>query len=143
MIIAVTGHRNNRLKGQEGLIGAWAAQQIKALNPDKIYNGMAKGVDQIFVVAAKTLNIPIVCCYPFPKNNFSFTEKWGMENNEVVVVNDKYSKEGYFNRDKYMVDHADVVLCVWDGKPFGGTYLTREYAIKSGKQVIDYLGLRG
>jgi hypothetical protein len=41
-----------------------------------------------------------------------------------------------------MVDQADILLCVWDGVPGGGTYLTRNYALQKNKQIIDYKGLR-
>ena len=41
-----------------------------------------------------------------------------------------------------MVDHSDKLLCIWDGIASGGTFLTREYAIKQKKEVIDYMGLR-
>lgn len=41
-----------------------------------------------------------------------------------------------------MVDHADIVLCIWDGICAGGTYITRQYALKKNKQIIDYQGLR-
>lgn len=41
-----------------------------------------------------------------------------------------------------MVDHADVLLCVWDGIGGGGTFLTRKYAIQKNKQIIDYEGLK-
>jgi hypothetical protein len=41
-----------------------------------------------------------------------------------------------------MVDHADTLLCVWDGKPYGGAYETREYAQKLNKTIVDYEGLK-
>ena len=37
-----------------------------------------------------------------------------------------------------MVDHADKLLCVWDGIGGGGTFLTRNYALQQGKEIIDY-----
>lgn len=41
-----------------------------------------------------------------------------------------------------MVDHADKILCVWDGIAVGGTFITRQYALKQGKEIIDYGGLK-
>ena len=67
MILAITGHRPQRLKGQEKLIKEWAAEQLTCLQPSVIYDGMAQGADQIIATAAKELDIPVVCCYPFPK----------------------------------------------------------------------------
>lgn len=68
MILAITGHRPQRLKGQEKLIKEWAAEQLIRLQPSAIYDGMAQGADQIIATAAKELGIPVICCYPFPKN---------------------------------------------------------------------------
>ena len=103
---------------------------------------MAQGADQIVAIAAKELGIPIVCCYPFPKKYYHPTEQWIMENNEVVFVSPEYSKNAYYLRDKFMVDQADKLLCIWDGICAGGTYITRLYALKNNKQIIDYQGLK-
>ena len=70
MILTVTGHRPPRLKGQEKLIKEWAKKQLIRLKPSLLYNGMAQGVDQIVALTAKELNIPIICCYPFPKKYY-------------------------------------------------------------------------
>lgn len=138
MEVTVTGHRPQRLKGQEGMIKEWAVEQLTRLQPSVIYDGMAQGVDQIVATAAKQLGIPIVCCYAFPREEYHPIEKWIMENNQVIFISPEYSKKSYYLRDKFMVDHSDTVLCVWDGLPLGGTYLTREYALSQGKQIIDY-----
>lgn len=142
MILTVTGHRPQRLKGQEKLIKKWAKTQLIQLQPSILYNGMAQGVDQIVAVAAKELNIPIICCYPFPRKNYHPTEQWIMENNKIIFIQPTFSKQSYIIRDKFMVDHSDAILAVWDGIQQGGAYITREYAIKQGKKVIDYEGLK-
>ena len=142
MIMAVTGHRPQRLKGQQKLIKKWAIEQLTYFHPSAIYDGMAQGADQIIAIAAKELGIPIICCYPFPKQYFYPMERWIMENNQTIFTSHNYSKESYYIRDCYMVDHADMLLCVWDGVGGGGTFLTRNYAIKKNKKIIDYEGLK-
>lgn len=142
MILAVTGHRPQRLKGQQEMIKEWATKQLIKFNPSAVYDGMASGVDQIVAVAAKNLDIPIVCCYPFPKNNFHPIQEWIMENNQVIFISPAYSKQSYIIRDKYMVDHADILLCVWDGIAAGGTYQTYKYALSKKIPIIEYQGLK-
>ena len=39
-----------------------------------------------------------------------------------------------------MVDDCDLLLVVWDGKPFGGTYITYQYALEEGKNILIYPG---
>lgn len=142
MKVAITGHKPNRLNGQEKRIKEWFKKQFKKLKPSCIYSGMAQGVDQIAAVVAKEMNIPVVCCYPFPKKEYHPTEQYIMENNEVLFVSQPGSRKAYEERDKFMVDAADLLLCVWDGQPGGGTWLTREYAKKKNKTIIDYQGLK-
>ena len=43
MKLAVTGHRPERLKGQEKMIKEWAVEQLIRLQPSVIYDGMAQG----------------------------------------------------------------------------------------------------
>lgn len=143
MVLAVTGHRPERLKGQEKQIKEWAVEQLTRLQPSVIYDGMAQGVDQIIALAAKELNIPIICCYAFPKKYYHPVEQQIMENNQVVFLSPQYSKNAYFIRDKFMVDKADAILCVWDGINNGGAFFTRKYAIQQKKEIVDYMGLRG
>ena len=39
-------------------------------------------------------------------------------------------------RNRYMVDHASMLLAVHDGQP-GGTRRTMEYAMHRGLQIVD------
>ena len=142
MILAVTGHRPERLRGQEKMIKEWAVEQLTRLQPSVIYDGMAQGTDQIVATAAKELGIPIICCYAFPRKSYHPTEEWIMENNLTFFTRLTYSKDAYLIRDKYMVDCADALLCVWDGIGSGGTFFTRNYALQKNKMIIDYGGLR-
>ena len=142
MKLAVTGHRPERLKGQEKMIKEWAVEQLIRLQPSVIYDGMAQGTDQIVATAAKELGIPIICCYAFPRKNYHPTEEWIMENNLTFFTRLTYSKDAYIIRDKYMVDCTDALLCVWDGIESGGTFITRNYALQKNKMIIDYGGLR-
>ena len=141
MKLVVTGHRPERLKGQEKMIAEWAEAELIRLQPSVIYDGMARGADQIIATVAKRMDIPIICCYAFPRISYHPTEQWIMENNQTIYVSPHYSKKSYWLRDKYMVDNADKLLCVWDGVGSGGTFITRNYAIKQGKEIIDYKGL--
>jgi len=59
----------------------------------------------------------------------------------VVWLADKYFKDCYTTRDRWMVDRSDKVLVVWDGKPGGGTYYTMGYAQEKNK-VEEILFLR-
>ena len=53
----------------------------------------------------------------------------------VHVVNEQYSSGCFFTRNRFMVDRADSVIAVYDGRRRGGTYQTIRYAEEVGKQV--------
>ena len=55
---------------------------------------------------------------------------------KVSVLSPTYTPWCMHVRNRYMVDNADAVLGVWNGKEEGGTYETLKYAKKKGKTVI-------
>lgn len=58
----------------------------------------------------------------FLKKYYHPVEQWIAENNQIIFVSPQYSKDAYNIRDRFMVDHADKLLCVWDGVRWGGTF---------------------
>jgi hypothetical protein len=89
------------------------------VKPKLLIHGGAPGVDQIAGQWALSHDIPIRIYRPNLK-------KW-------PIGYDKQDKwRAYTERDKQMVEKADHVVCIWDGKS-GGTRKTRDYAIKCDK----------
>ena len=52
-----------------------------------------------------------------------------------TLIQTHYSPDCMDKRNRYMVDHADVLIAVWDGRP-SGTGKTVRYAHQQGKSVI-------
>lgn len=69
----------------------------------------------------------------------SLAEEYADKHNiSKLILRPNYEKYGKFaplERNRRMVDIADRVLALWDGKS-RGTRFTIEYARKSGKEVI-------
>ena len=53
-----------------------------------------------------------------------------------TVVSARYTSACMHRRDRYMVDHASLLIAAFDGTP-GGTRYTVEYAIRRGVSVVD------
>lgn len=53
-----------------------------------------------------------------------------------TVVSAKYTSACMQRRDRYMVDHASLLIAVFDGTP-GGTRYTVEYAMSRGVSIVD------
>lgn len=52
----------------------------------------------------------------------------------ITCVHHTYTKRCMFDRNRYLIDNADLLLAAYDGKP-GGTQMTCEYARKCGVDV--------
>lgn len=142
MRVMVTGHRPPRLAGRSKEVSRWLYDKLGELEPDDVMTGMARGVDQIFAHKALSLDIPYICVFPHPRS-LNDEESYLLSHAKSTIYYERnYDKRNYTMRDRYMVDHSDVVLVVWDGIPAGGTYVTAEYAKKQGKKVI-YFPWRG
>lgn len=141
MILAATGHRPHKLGGYEIAVAAKlhriAVGAISEMKPDKIISGMALGWDQAVAEAAVFLNIPFIAAVPF----VGFEMRWPSESKAMyrallqqaerveLLESGGYAPWKLFARNKWMVDHADHMLALWDGSS-GGTANTVELANK-------------
>ena len=93
-------------------------------------SGMAIGVDMY----AAEIVLGLKASYPY----FDIASKCDKE----TLIQTHYSPDCMDKRNRYMVDHADVLIAVWDGSP-SGTGKTVRYAHQQGKSVtvIDPVSL--
>ncbi|MCK5486579.1 MAG: DUF1273 family protein [Desulfobacterales bacterium] len=126
MIIAVTGHRG--IFPETRLIDL-AEAALSRYTPKRVYTGMALGWDMAIAEACVLLEIDYVACLPFPQQ----ADRWSIEQqsqhrdlidlaSHVWTGNDEYARDAFNNRNKYMIDSADQVLALWDGRRTGGTH---------------------
>ena len=132
MIICGTGHRPNKLGGYgqevtDKLVHT-AAVWLADNSPKKVITGMALGWDQALALAARELAIPYICACPF----VGMQDKWpqASKNLYIDILSEAFEihyvcEPGYAawkmqKRNEWMVDHADLVVALWDGSS-GGT----------------------
>ena len=53
-----------------------------------------------------------------------------------TLVSRQYTPSCMQRRDRYMVDHASLLIAAFDGSP-GGTRYTVEYAMRRGLEIVD------
>lgn len=155
MVICGTGHRPDKLGGYgqvvtdklidtafNYLVVAHGVRSDRMI--DKVISGGALGWDQALAWATLRLKIPLIMALPFK----DFDQKWPSASRgkfnlicadaaEVIYV----CEEGYApwkmqERNKWMVDHSDRVLALWNGTD-GGTANCVRYAEKAGKPIIN------
>ena len=153
MIVAVTGHRPNKLGGynpqgplRQALKGA-IVSKLQELQVMKAISGMALGIDQDFVDVCILLKIPFIAAAPFQGQESVWLakaqEKYHLllkQAEEVIYTDDCHEGlPGYATwkmqvRNEWMVQHCDHLLAIWDGTS-GGTKNCVDYAEKIGKPI--------
>ena len=120
---------------------------------NKFYVGMSTGIDLWIgeiLVELKTSQYPyieIIAVKPFLKHgsNFSISEKIIYKkiidnSNEVVCINDAYSKRSYLMRNRYMVENSNKLYAIVYNENSGTGY-TIKYA-KEKNLSVDILSLK-
>ena len=139
----MTGHRPEKIDDP-----VWVKRQIKdaltvPLVPNFLVQGMASGVDLWSAQIARQLGILYECAKPWAghkprKDDQKLYDEVLHFADKITNVNEAEDYPGpwvYQNRNKYMVQQADVVLAVWDGTP-GGTANCVQYAVKKNLPIF-------
>ncbi len=107
----------------------------------KFISGMADGTDTFCaeaVIELKKIYPDVYLELALPYNSISRKTdmrflKISALADKVTMVNNKYSPDCYYKRNKYMVDHSDLLLAVFSES--GGTAYTIKYAAKTDKPI--------
>ena len=109
--------------------------------------GMAEGCDLYFCEAVLTLrddrpDVTLEAAVPFagqadrwPPQEKARYEELLSRCDLVTVLQEHYSPGCMMKRNRYMVDHADIIIACYDGKS-GGTLNTLRYAIEKDVQIV-------
>ena len=141
----VTGHRNipaNKIN----YVKHELCREIQAAIADgytRFISGFADGADLLFaaiVAEEKQLNptLSLEAAIPYqgrmrtPNKEF---QRLLLVCDRVTVVRESYIPSCYMERNRYMVDHSQRVIAVYDGRKNGGTFSTMRYASAIGRDV--------
>lgn len=111
---------------------------------DHFISGFAQGVDLLFaelVLEAKSCS-PILLQAAIPYRNRLKTgdaafQKIFLQCDAYAIISDTYHPNCFMTRNRWMVDHSDMVIAVYDGRIHGGTVGTMEYAKSVGKKLFE------
>ena len=121
-------------------------RQIEENGVTHFISGMAIGVDmyaaEIVLGLKSTYNgITLECAIPCETQAEKWSEPLRDRYFDIVAKCDKetllqhrYTPDCMHKRNRYMVDQADTIIAVWNGKP-SGTGKTVQYAQQQGKPV--------
>jgi uncharacterized phage-like protein YoqJ len=151
-ILAATGHRPKELgldytKKDHDLLSEFALEQLRELDYEytEIISGMALGWDLAVAEACLELCYPLIAYLPF----YGQEQGWPSAMQEVYtrilgdakLVNEVSPAPAenwkYIYRNNAMVDDANCIFALYNGKSTGGTYQTVKYAQRKKKPIIN------
>ena len=110
--------------------------------------GMAAGCDLYFCEAVlllrqRCLGVTVEAAIPCPTQADDWPadlrgryRRLVAECDYQTMVSQAYTSQCMLRRDRYMVDHASLLIAAFNGSP-GGTRYTLEYAMRKGLQIVD------
>ena len=148
-VCCVTGHRDLP-QNQINYVKAALLREIEKAVADGytcFMSGFAEGVDQYFVemVMEKQKEDPaleLIAVIPYRKRLDSLNKKTRTRElleacADVVVIQEKYLPSVYSHRNRYMVEHSDRVIAVYDGRETGGTAKTIRFTHRMKKELRE------
>lgn len=147
MTCAFTGHRelpeNFDVQSLEKCIEKLAESGV-----NEFLCGMAVGFDllcaECVIKLKEKFSVRLIACIPCEKQESSYSccDKQRYARilqycDEKKVLAPRYSSGCMLKRNRYMVEHSDIVLCYLQ-KHTGGTYYTVNYAKSSGVKIIYF-----
>lgn len=143
MVIAVTGHRPNKLNNEwsgKGPLSDTLYQMFREIlgsnGCTKAISGMALGVDMLFAEAALSLSIPLIAAVPFKGQESVWSEGQKQRYYSILkhplttvftVCDGGYASWKMQKRNEWMVNNCNMLVSVFDGTP-GGTANCVEFA---------------
>jgi len=145
MIIAGIGHAPTQLIANHNLayseevltlLYRLVRKELVTLKPDQVISGAALGWDTALALAGFSLQIPVILAIPFDGQEESWPpaariryRKMLERAEDVHFLNDApYEPEKIQARNEWMVDRADLILALWDGRKLGDVWNCLAYA---------------
>lgn len=145
MYVGVTGHRPERLEDHEEAVKELISEALVMTRATRLFQGMAAGVDLWSAKEAWKLKIPYIAVKPWSghRPRVSDIVEYGKvlkHADSIAEVNKSLEYPGfiaYHARNEFIVDNSNVMISVWDGKPYGGTYSCILYAWEKAIPVLN------
>lgn len=146
-VCSFSGHRNLRgLDFDNNLLDRVVHDLIKT-GTESFLCGMALGFDmaaaQSVLLHKKRCDVKLIACLPCANQSDTFYgnakiiyEDILSKCDEVITLAPEYYRGCMHERDRYMIENSDALVCFLRRKS-GGTFYTVNYARKLGKKIIE------
>lgn len=153
-----TGHRTERLpwladpsdlRTQALTQALWMRiQDSYGAGYRRFLTGMARGIDLLCAQLVLRLQeeddrVVLIPVLPYPNQAVGWPgadrrlhrEILQACSGQIIIVSPRYTRACFYLRNRYLVDHSDKIIGVYDGTPSGGTHQTLEYARQKGLEM--------
>lgn len=144
-VVGITGHQGLPTQAV-ALLEERLPVILRDLPASAVVGSLAQGADQTCAAIAVNLGVPLRVIIPSNSYDTTFDAK-GLKRYRdllqravsiVTLPYDAPSEEAFFAAGRQVVDEADVLIAVWDGRPaagLGGTGDVVSYARSRGTRV--------
>jgi len=159
MRVMVTGHRPPKVGGYRtpNPTEQWVRSSLRTVlkglqtrHEDlSAVTGMALGADTIFAEVCLELDIPYTAAVPFKGQESRWPEEsqiryWTLlkQAERIVIVDEipAYHSDHFGGklhcRNKWMIDHSDMTVAVWDGSDGGTSYTVKGSQRRRGRKIL-------
>lgn len=145
----VTGHRDIPDEQIDAVKYALRREIVKAVSDGYtgFMTGFADGADQYFAEMVVKLqedfpDLRLIAVLPYRKRIASLESKEQTKVllhacADVIVIQEEYKPNVYSKRNRYMVEHSDRVIAVYDGREKGGTVNTIRFTHALKKELRE------
>jgi hypothetical protein len=126
--IGITGHQGLQ-QTTRNLVADGLARELRDVNDLHGVTSLAEGADQIFAEQVLGLGGKLTAVIPAAQYEDSFVTDssrmsyWAFRDRADEIVELPYDvpcEQAYWAAGQHIVNMADILLAVWDGKPSGG-----------------------
>lgn len=146
-ICAFSGHRNLKALDFDNALLDRVVHNLIKTGTTEFLCGMAYGFDlaaaETVLMYKKDYDIKLTACLPCANQTDTFSKNDKFKHNiildscdEVITLAPAYYRGCMHERDRYLVDNSDVLVCFLR-KQSGGTFYTVNYARKKGRKIIE------
>ncbi len=148
MNVGITGHQDLGTRQTADWVSQEMATLVDNIGVGKGITCLAKGADQLFAQILQAKQLPFVAVLPCVQIESSFQSEedrnlfrclLAAASETINLPFEAPSEVAYFEGGKAVVDHSEVLIAVWNGRPargLGGTADVVTYALENSKTVI-------
>jgi hypothetical protein len=146
LVVGICGHRwvreskdllNVIDKVVEKITQTYSYQNLKVLSP------LAEGADRIVAKRILSLsNAHLVALLPFPMQEYlddfstsesegEFRELYDRSDQVIALQSSQVREEAYAALGRSLLEHSDILIAIWDGKPANGRGGTAEIVLEA------------